>query len=595
MVKEYEIRDPRVPEQTAFQILGEHLAHLCCFQTTNDYERLRQDETEVRATASAYVAVSLACTTGLLFGYDIGCTSAVMAAGPNNGDQHGSTVTDWFSLSELNQSLGMSGSLIGAVLGSALLMALGDSLGNKTELALSGMLHTFGSLLSCLIWGQQAGYFWLVLAGRFIFGLGNAFAMHSAPAFIAEVAPVSKRELWITLHEASVVGGVPLGMLVAGTLGQLQAEHLWRWCFGLAAAPACAVLVGFCWLPPSPNWLRVQAYQHPTLYHRDDALAAMQSYRAAEAHQVLAEMVQIEESLSRSVLEVSSTASLCGTMKHRAALAGTFGLLATQHVSGQSAVLYYAVTILTDAGFGENATLAASAVACVKLIVAVCARGRGLAGSRKRLVGGVLLMTAALVGAATAFHLSPIVTPPLQQPRYVFSANTKASLLLCLGGFVGGWQLSFGSVCWAAVREVGNPLRARGAAALVVGFSNSLAITGSYLLLLKAVGHVGSFILYASMSLLSLAFVCFWVPETVGNAVEQQEPLDAQPTLTISATDIQAQSLGSNTISTRNLSSDSLSRRSPATSPDLSPANTDRSPSPKPLVTANGSLVDVSL
>ena len=50
-----------------------------------------------------------------------------------------------------------------------------------------------------------------VMAGRLLYGVGIGFAMHAAPAYIAETSPARVRGLLISLKEAFIVGGILAG------------------------------------------------------------------------------------------------------------------------------------------------------------------------------------------------------------------------------------------------------------------------------------------------------------------------------------------------------------------------------------------------
>lgn len=60
----------------------------------------------------------------------------------------------------------------------------------------------------------SAGSFEVLLACRTLYGLGIGFAMHAAPAYIAETSPPSVRGLLISLKEGAIVGGILLGYSV---------------------------------------------------------------------------------------------------------------------------------------------------------------------------------------------------------------------------------------------------------------------------------------------------------------------------------------------------------------------------------------------
>jgi len=575
MGKEYEIHDPRIPRQSKRQRVADYLPLSCLSPGSTTYDKVDLDEAGVqRAAPLAYVAVGFACLAGLLFGYDIGCTSAVMAKQSTDGGV-GVTVTSWFELSDHQQSLGMSASLTGAAVASVAVMFIGDQLGRRRELMLAGLLYATGSVLSSLTFQHDVWpHFWVVLGGRCVYGFGVAFAMHSAPMFIAEVAPASRRGLLVGLKEAAIVLGMVLGFIVAYCFQQQSGS--WRWCFGLAAVPATALLVGFGCLPASPRWLRLQAYRYPHKYTRNDAMAALQSYRVGELEQLEEEMKQIEQTLINSGVDLLMESDFCDTftelLQRKQAVAAGFGLVFLQQVTGQPAVLYYAASILNDAGFEGNATLAAAAVTGIKLVITLISVALlDSAGRRKMLFIGTTLMAVALLCLAAVFHMSPVVSPPLQEPRHVFSDGLKAAVVVCLITFVTGYQIGFGPVSWVMVSEV-FPLHARGTAigaAVAINFGTNLLMTYSYLTLEKLFTTPGNFLLYAILTLLSIAFIHSWVPETKGKTLEQIEA-DFAPAALLSPPEPSSPRVELHIVMGRKCNPpNSIIRRSPKNSPKL--------------------------
>lgn len=72
----------------------------------------------------------------------------------------------------------------------------------------------------------------ILIIGRVLYGLGIGFAMHAAPAYIAETAPVNLRGLLISLKEAFIVGGILLGYLVSYLF--VDANAGWRLMYGIS-------------------------------------------------------------------------------------------------------------------------------------------------------------------------------------------------------------------------------------------------------------------------------------------------------------------------------------------------------------------------
>lgn len=88
---------------------------------------------------------------------------------------------------------------------------------------------------------QSFSYSFLI-CGRLIYGLGIGFAMHAAPAYIAETAPPRLRGLLISLKEALIVGGILLGYLVSYLF--IDFNSGWRLMYGIALPIAVAFGLG---------------------------------------------------------------------------------------------------------------------------------------------------------------------------------------------------------------------------------------------------------------------------------------------------------------------------------------------------------------
>lgn len=81
----------------------------------------------------------------------------------------------------------------------------------------------------------------MLLAGRLLYGLGIGFAMHGAPAYIAETVPQSIRGLALTCKEMLIVVGILLGYVVSYELA--SSPEGWRYIYLASSIPA-AVLGG---------------------------------------------------------------------------------------------------------------------------------------------------------------------------------------------------------------------------------------------------------------------------------------------------------------------------------------------------------------
>ncbi len=141
-------------------------------------------------------------------------------------------------------SLGYLGMMTGGVLGGL----AGDRFGRRT--ALLGSVALFGVMtLAAAAAGSPAQ-----LAGlRLIAGLGLGAAMPNAAALAAELVPLRKRPIAVTV----TIVCVPVGATIAGLLG-IQALPVfgWRWLFAIGGVvPMVAAVLFMRLLPESPRYL----------------------------------------------------------------------------------------------------------------------------------------------------------------------------------------------------------------------------------------------------------------------------------------------------------------------------------------------------
>lgn len=125
---------------------------------------------------------------------------------------------------------------------------VGNKLGRKGELLLASVLYMAGSV-------SVAGCGSLVqlFLSKLFYGLGIGFAMHAAPAYIAETAPSRVRGTLISLKEGLIVGGILLGYAMGAAF--VGVADGWRAMYGLAAPIGLVLLAGMLWLPETPRQL----------------------------------------------------------------------------------------------------------------------------------------------------------------------------------------------------------------------------------------------------------------------------------------------------------------------------------------------------
>lgn len=446
---------------------------------------------------------------GLLFGYDIGATSGALVS--MTSQQWSGT--DWYSLSAFQSGLVVSLSLAGALLGSGAALLYGDKLGRRKELLLASGLYGTASLIVALAPGLPT-----VMAGRLLYGAGIGFAMHAAPAYIAETSPARVRGLLISLKEAFIVGGILAGYAAS----YVFVEQLggWRWMYGLASVPAALLLAGMLWLPESPRWLLLSGSG------QDAAAAALRRSkgRVATSAAVQAEIDQIMDAMAASPMAQSGGGAFDFTEllrpRYRRPLAIGMSLMLFQQITGQPSVLYYAAKIFQAAGFSgaEEATGVSLILGFFKLLMTALAVATVDSwGRRPLLLWGVSGIVVALLALGTAqIGVLPI-------PAELVAWTNLGALLL----YVGAYQMSFGPISWLLCGEV-FPLKVRGQAialATLTNFGSNFLVSLLLPSVQEQIGQGATYFTFAVIGIVAVATINAIVPETKGKTLEEIEAL----------------------------------------------------------------------
>lgn len=269
---------------------------------------------------------------------------------------------------------------------------------------------------------------------------------------------------------------------------------------------AVVSFAGMVHQPESPRWLA----------GRDVARAgeSLRHFRAGEDPEEELEGIVQAAKASSSSQTVSGKLAQVWEVRRAFFIGG--GLLMLQQVSGQPAVLYFAPTIFQNAGLGAQSSKVASVlVGVVKLLSTVVASLKvDSFGRVPLLLCGVGLMFASLAA--------------LSLTTWLWTAQEGSRLVIFeLMALVTAYQIGFGPISWLILTEV-CPLRVRGnmvGLGVSVNFAFNVLAAQTLPVLTTALGMPGLFALYASVCLLSLAFIKAVVPETKGRTLEEIEDL----------------------------------------------------------------------
>ena len=441
-------------------------------------------------TASAHrtvtKAAALAALGGLLFGYDTGVIGGVL---PNIADRFGLD-------SPFSKGLVVAVLLAGAAVGALVAGRLADLLGRRRLVLLTSVTFVVGIALASL-----APSLVVLLVGRFVIGMGVGAAAFGVPLYISELAPPARRGGLVSFNQLCITLGILVSQLVAYFLAK---NGDWRLSTGLAVLPAVVLGLGVVGEPESPAWLLRQGRE-------DDAREVLGRIRGPEddVDAEIAEIRELADAESRT-----SVSQLLGPRVRPALVVGV-ALAVIQQVTGVNTVIYFAPTVLEEAGLGSTAALLAFCVigAVNVLMTLVAIRLLDRVGRRPLLLYG---STGMVVGLAVLGAL------------FVGGVNGTTEAVLATAAlcfYIGSFAIGLGPVFWLLIGEL-FPLNVRGQAASVATMANwvaNLAVAVSYLSVIAAIGAPATFWTYGALTVVSLLYMVRAVPETKGRSLSEIE------------------------------------------------------------------------
>jgi sugar porter (SP) family MFS transporter len=435
---------------------------------------------------------------GLLFGYDTGVISgALLFIGK---DFHGMSSTE----KELLTSILLIGAMVGA-LGAG---KIADKIGRRITVLGTAAVFLVGVVLAAF-----SPSYGVLLVARVVIGLAVGSASMVVPLYIGETAPPRIRGALVSFNQLAITSGILVSYLVDYGLSSAQN---WRLMFGFAAIPALLMFVGMWFQHESPHWLVTQGRER-------EARGVLQ--RVRDDGDIDAEIAEVRH-LSR---RTSSARDLLNP-RIRHVLTIGIALAVFQQITGINTIIYYAPTLLSNAGFGHSAALLANVVNGVvnvgMTVVAIWLLDR--TGRRPLLLTGTSGMAVGMVMVALTFLLGG------SHLHGVGAYVAIAGLLIYTGSFAVG----LGPVFWLLISEI-YPVEIRGRAMSVATIANwgaNFVVTVSFLTLLGAIGDDGTFFLFGFLTLVALAYFYKQVPETKNRALTDIERDLGLPARTLSET-----------------------------------------------------------
>ena len=265
------------------------------------------------------------------------------------------------------------------------------------------------------------------------------------------------------------------------------------------------LFIGMMLLPESPRWLAGHG-------HDEQAKQALQKLRAGA--DVTAEYNSMRHDLSHEAKGAVPWSQVF-TRGTRMPLIIGVGLAIFQQTTGINTVIYFAPTIFQSAGLSSASVsiLATAGVGLVNVIMTVVAmRLLDRVGRRPMLLWGLFGMAVTLLVLAICFMIGA-------------GGALSFITVISVAAYVAFYAIGLGPVFWLLISEI-YPFAIRGrgmSLATTANWTFNMIVSITFLDLVHGIGRGPTFLIYAIMTLITVTFTWFLVPETKGRSLEQIE------------------------------------------------------------------------
>ncbi|CZT25677.1 probable sugar transporter STL1 [Ramularia collo-cygni] len=199
--------------------------------------------------ASLQSGVCVTAASGfLLFGYDQGVMSGIITE-PRFLQQF--PQMDPQNKSGAIQALVVAIYEIGCLLGSGLIIFVGDKLGRRKSVLIGTLIMLVGTALQAT--ASTLGH---MIVGRIVTGFGNGMNTSSIPVWQSEMAPPKIRGFLVLFEGALITGGIMISYWINyGFWFVDQSSFQWRFPIAFQAVFGIMLIIGVLLYPESPRWL----------------------------------------------------------------------------------------------------------------------------------------------------------------------------------------------------------------------------------------------------------------------------------------------------------------------------------------------------
>lgn len=138
----------------------------------------------------------------------------------------------------------------GSLVGSLLVTYIGDKIGRKKTIILSGIIWVIGSILQCASVNRG-----MLVVGRIISGISVGLASAVVPVYQSEITAPAIRGRLVAMQQWSITWGILIQYFIQFGCSYINGTASFRIPWGLQMIPAIVLSVGMTAFPESPRWL----------------------------------------------------------------------------------------------------------------------------------------------------------------------------------------------------------------------------------------------------------------------------------------------------------------------------------------------------
>ena len=323
--------------------------------------------------------------------------------------------------------------LVGGMVGVLCASWIAEKSGRKMGLIYPQMISTIAALLM----GYCKDYYSyeMLVAGRFLVGVGDGLATGILPLYISEIAPIHIRGLLGTCNQLGATSGM-LTSMVLGINGILGGVNTWPVLLSLVSVPCLIQFLLLLLLPESPRYLILSKCK---IDHAEDALRKLRNL-----DNVYPEILSIQqEELTCNNETKYSVWQLLRASELRLSLMVAICLHFSQQMSGIFGIFAYSTSFFLSAGIDESisqySTIAVGVILVLMSFVVMQLMDR--AGRRNLILisyAGIIMCSTGIT--VTLFHMA--------------NENSGIVLVSFLLLFVVFYASGGAAVPWIAVSEL---------------------------------------------------------------------------------------------------------------------------------------------